>query len=87
MKENLSFCVTNLNYNKVIINRESQAKDSGGGGIISTIVYPYGELLGEIGDFEERNAFEGEVPKAIPKEMVERIAMHLLKYIKLKNQN
>ena len=37
-KENLSFCVTNLNYNKVIINRESQAKDSGGGGIISTIV-------------------------------------------------
>ncbi len=33
-KENLSFCVTNLNYNKVIINRESQAKDSGGGGAI-----------------------------------------------------
>ncbi|WP_273214080.1 radical SAM protein [Helicobacter rodentium] len=83
-KENLSFCVTNLNYNKVIMNRESQAQDSGGGGIISTIVYPYGELLGEIGDFEERNAFEGEAPKAIPKEMVERIAMHLLKYIKLK---
>lgn len=83
-KENLSFCVTNLNYNKVIMNRESQAQDSGGGGIISTIVYPYEELLGEIGDFEERNAFEGEAPKVIPKELAEKIAMHLLKYAKLK---
>lgn len=31
-KENLSFCVTNLNYNKVIMNRKSQEQDSGGGG-------------------------------------------------------
>lgn len=67
-KENLSFCVTNLNYNKVMMNRKSQAQGSGGGGVIRTIVYPYGELFGEIGDFEERNAFEGEAPKAISKE-------------------
>lgn len=31
-KENLAFCVTNLNYNKVIMNRDSQMQDSGGGG-------------------------------------------------------
>ena len=36
-RENLSFCVTNLNYNKVMMNRKSQAQGSGGGGVFRTI--------------------------------------------------
>lgn len=49
-KENLAFCVTNLNYNKVIMNRDSQMQDSGGGGALLALSFipmkNYWEKLG-----------------------------------------
>ncbi|WP_300827283.1 MULTISPECIES: hypothetical protein [Helicobacter] len=48
-RENLSFCVTNLNYNKVMMNRKSQAQGSGGGALLELLFILMENYLEKLG--------------------------------------
>ncbi|TLD81360.1 radical SAM protein [Helicobacter sp. MIT 11-5569] len=72
-KEGLSFCVTSENYNK-----SSKFEKE--------FFYPYGELVTSNDYWEEKSScWGGEIPATLEKELIERIALHILKYAKPKS--
>ncbi|WP_194145384.1 radical SAM/SPASM domain-containing protein [Helicobacter sp. MIT 05-5294] len=80
-EEGLSFCVTSENYNRSDLLGKSDSTSAGGGGIFS---YPFAHLIESSGYWQESNHYNEEPPTFLTKDLIERIALHLMKHIKPK---